>query len=104
MYKLIFFVPINSATDVKDAIFSTGAGSLGNYSHCSFESKGVGQFKPLAGSSPSIGSIDEIERVDELKIEILCSENNIKEAIQSLKISHPYEEVAYEVYKVLQEF
>ena len=104
MYKLIFFVPINSATVVKDAIFSTGAGSLGNYSHCSFESKGVGQFKPLAGSSPSIGSIDEIERVDELKIEILCSENNIKEAIQSLKISHPYEEVAYEVYKVLQEF
>ena len=100
MFKLIFFVPKLNAESVKSSIFKTGAGKLGNYSHCSFEMSGTGQFKPLQGSNPTIGQVDKIEKVDELRIEILCSPDNIDQAIAALKSSHPYEEPAYEVYKL----
>ncbi|MDA8793302.1 NGG1p interacting factor NIF3 [Bacteriovoracaceae bacterium] len=102
MLKLVFFVPIDSAEKVKEAVFSVGAGRLGNYSQCSFEVKGVGQFKPISGAKPAIGTLNQIERVDELRVEILCSSENILKSIEKLKISHPYEEVAYEVYKIEQ--
>ena len=100
MFKLVFFVPLDDAEKVKSAIFKTGAGSIGNYSHCSFETQGVGQFKPLSGSNPAIGKQDHLERVTELRVEILCTQNQIQLAVDALKISHPYEEPAYEVYKL----
>lgn len=100
LYKLIFYVPIADAERVKNSIFSTGAGSIGHYSHCSWETDGLGQFKPLAGSSPNIGSQDKLEKVSELRVEILCASTNIKEAISNLKNSHPYEEPAFEVLSI----
>lgn len=100
MFKLVFFVPLNDAEKVKEAIFNTGAGSLGNYSHCSFEVKGTGQFKPLSGSHPTIGKLNETHRVEELRVEILCEKKDLKEAINALKKSHPYEEPAFEVYEL----
>lgn len=102
MYKLVFYVPIDEAEKVKAAVFQTGAGSIGNYSHCSWETKGVGQFRPLNGSSPAIGQIDSLERVDELRVEILCSEESLRSAIAAMKSAHSYEEVAYEVYKLFK--
>ncbi len=103
MYKLIFFVPIQSAEEVKNAIFNSGGGRLGNYSHCSFETSGVGQFLPNKMANPAIGEIGEIERVDELKVEILCEDIEVvKSSIQALKDSHPYEEPAYEVLTLLK--
>ena len=105
MYKLVFYVPVRDADSVKNSIFLTGAGQIGNYSNCSWETEGIGQFKPLSGSNPSIGSQNELERVAELRVEILCEVHNIKSAIKALKSSHPYEEPAYEVLAVLnQEF
>jgi hypothetical protein len=101
MYKLNFYVPKKYSSIVKDAIFQTGAGSIGNYSHCSFETLGTGQFKPLPGANPTLGELGAIEVVEELKVEILCEEKNIKEAIKAMKMVHPYEEVAYEVLSVL---
>lgn len=103
MYKLIFYVPLDNAEEVKEEIFKTGAGSIGNYSHCSFETMGTGQFKPLSGANPSIGTIEKLEKIKELKVEILCEQKNIKEAILAMKASHPYEEVAYEVVSVLND-
>lgn len=100
MYKLVVFIPEDAKEDVKHAIFSTGAGHLGNYSDCSFETKGIGQFRPLKGSNPTIGTHQQVELVHEVKVEILCSEDNIKQAINAMIKAHPYEEVAYEVYKV----
>lgn len=100
MFKLVFFVPINEKEIVKNAIFSTGAGSLGNYSHCSFETIGKGQFIPLDGSNPAIGEHNEVEIVEEARIEILCSKENLKSAITAMIDAHPYEEVAYEVYEL----
>ena len=101
MYKLIFYVPKNSCEKVKEAIFKTGAGSIGNYSHCSWETLGVGQFLPLEGANPTRGKIGQCEKVAELRVEILCEDENIKEAVKALKSVHPYEEPAYEVISVL---
>lgn len=100
MYKLIFYVPKQQAEPVKTAIFATGAGQIGHYSHCSWETEGVGQFKPLTGANPSLGEVGELEKVSELRVEILCLEANIRAAISAMKQSHPYEEVAYEVVSI----
>ncbi len=100
MYKLIFFVPKDDAERVKKAVFKTGAGKLGNYDNCSFETTGVGQFRPVEGSNPSIGELNKLEKVIELKVEILVSPENISNSIKELKNSHPYEEPAYEVIKL----
>lgn len=103
MYKLNFFVPLKDKERVKKALFAVGAGRYENYECCSFETLGIGQFKPLQGANPHIGEIDNIERVEEYKVEMICSNNLIKEAIKVLKETHPYEEVAYEVFK-MEEF
>lgn len=99
-FKLIFYVPENACERVKEAIFETGAGSIGNYSHCSFQVKGQGQFRPLESSNPSIGQINKIEKVSEYRVEILCLKEQLDDAISALKGSHPYEEVAYEVVSI----
>ena len=101
MFKLIFYVPESAVEKVKSAVFATGAGTLGNYSSCSWQTMGVGQFKPLEGANPAIGSKNIVERVEEFRVEILCSESQIKPAITALKAAHPYEEVAFEVISVL---
>ena len=100
-YKLVFYVPIAHATAVKRAIFATGAGTIGEYKHCAFQAKGQGQFLPSEAANPAIGVPGQEETVEEYKVEILClDEENTKDAVRELKKAHPYEEVAYEVYKV----
>jgi hypothetical protein len=99
-YKLIFFVPIAAKEIVKEAVFTTGAGELGNYARCSFETQGIGQFLPLIGASPALGQPLTLTKVEEVKVEILCHENNIQAALDALKASHPYEEPAFEVVKL----
>jgi hypothetical protein len=100
-FKLVFYVPIDHAAAVKRAIFATGAGSIGNYKNCAFQTKGEGQFSPMDGANPTIGEVGKDEIVEEYKIETLCLNKRImKAAVRALKKAHPYEEVAYEVYRV----
>lgn len=100
-YKLCFFVPLSHATAVKKAVFATGAGTIGKYKHCAFQSKGQGQFLPSEDANPAIGEAGKEETVEEYKVEILCKdEENAREAVREMKKAHPYEEVAYDVYKV----
>lgn len=100
MYKICFFVPENDVEIVKTALFNAGAGRIGNYDACSWQSAGTGQFRPLENSNPTIGEQDKIETVAEYKVELVCDEEYIKEAIQALKDNHPYEEPAYDVIKL----
>lgn len=100
MYKLNFFVPTTHKEEVKRALFAIGVGRYDNYECCSFESLGVGQFRPIDNANPHIGSIGEIERVEEYKVEMICSKELIHQAIEVLKTVHPYEEPAYEVLKM----
>ncbi|NYS59468.1 NGG1p interacting factor NIF3 [Vreelandella salicampi] len=98
MYKLAFFVPTEDAERVKEAVFTTGAGRIGDYEACCFQTPGTGQFRPLAGANPHIGQIDELETAEELKVELVCQDALIHAAITALKAAHPYEEPAYEAW------
>ncbi|KAM9985739.1 hypothetical protein ACTFIZ_012387 [Dictyostelium cf. discoideum] len=100
MFKIIFFCPLEHTEKVKNALFKIGAGKIGNYQESCFVTKVVGQFRPIIGAKPSIGQIDKLEYVDEYKVEMVCEDELINIAIKSLKESHPYEEPAYEVYKI----
>ncbi len=97
-YKLIVFVPEANADTVRKAMGDAGAGVIGNYSHCSFSSKGIGRFLPEYGANPAIGKVGTLEEVAEERIEVICEENKLQEVIAAMKAVHPYEEVAYDVY------
>ena len=100
LLKLVFFVPESHKETVKQAIFAAGAGRYDGYDCCSWESQGRGQFRPLEGSDPYIGTQGEIERVDEFRVETVCPESRIKTILQALLSAHPYETPAYEVWSV----
>jgi structural hemagglutinin/hemolysin toxin protein RtxA len=102
MYHIAFYVPLEEAEKVKEKMFQAGAGKLGNYDKCSFESKGIGQFRPLPGSSPFIGSEGQVEQVEELKVEMICKKECLGEVIKALKESHPYETPAYYVIETVR--
>ena len=101
MYKLSFYVPEIALNEVKSALFDVGVGRIGNYDCCCWQVKGEGQFRPLGGSQPYIGSHNEIEMVDEYKVEMICEDHIIEQAVSTLKQAHPYEEPAYETYRIL---
>ncbi|WP_416149336.1 Nif3-like dinuclear metal center hexameric protein [Salipaludibacillus sp. HK11] len=96
--KLVVFVPENNAKEVREAIGASGAGHIGNYSHCSFTSYGMGAFKPGEGTDPFIGNQGEMEFVDEVKIESVFHASIEKQVIRAMEKAHPYEEVAYDLY------
>ena len=100
MYQLSFYVPEKDAEKVKQAIFATGCGHIGNYDQCCWQTPGTGQFRPLAGSNPAIGQQGQVETVAELKVEMVCADEHIQAAVTAMKQAHPYEEVAYAVVKL----
>jgi hypothetical protein len=100
MYKLCFFVPPKYVEEVKLSLFNKGAGKFKNYDFCSWQTLGQGQFRPLDKSNPFIGNKDEIETIAEYKVEMICPDKLINEIIAELIRVHPYEEPAYEFYKI----
>ncbi|MBE0446417.1 YqfO family protein [Psychrobacter sp. FME5] len=101
MYKLTVFIPEEALEQVKSALFAAGAGTIGRYEQCCWQVKGTGQFMPLAGSNPHIGSHDKVERVDEWRVEMVVAEAAIHKVIAALKQAHPYETPAYDIIEVL---
>lgn len=100
MYKFIFFVPDSHVESVKEAIFNAGGGTIGAYSHCAWQVLGAGQFKPLAGSHPYSGVIDELTIVPEWRVELIVTVELIQAAVDAMKKAHPYEVPAYDVIKL----
>ncbi|MFB9887091.1 Nif3-like dinuclear metal center hexameric protein [Balneatrix alpica] len=98
MYKLAFFVPESHLEVVKQALFACGAGRIGEYDCCCWQVKGIGQFRPLAGSQPYLGQQGQIEQLEEWKVELVVEDALVANAVTALKAAHPYEEVAYEVW------
>ena len=99
MYKVIVFVPREHKEEVKNAMFAAGGGALGKYTHCAFETEGKGQFKPGPGSNPFLGEKDEVTIVQEVRVEMLVVCEKITSVLRAMKKSHPYEEVAYDVFR-----
>ncbi|MGP4080388.1 Nif3-like dinuclear metal center hexameric protein [Pseudalkalibacillus sp. R45] len=95
--KLVVFVPETNLDNVRDALGKAGAGFIGNYSHCTFNTPGKGTFLPQEGTNPHIGEQGKMEFVDEVKIETLYPASIEKEVLAALRKSHPYEEVAYDL-------
>lgn len=102
VYKLIIFAPAAEKEKIKNAMFELGAGQLGDYDSCCFETPGNGQFRPLKNSDPFIGERGKVEIVQEVKIEMICPQSLIKDAIQELRRVHPYEEPAFDIIKLEQ--
>ena len=101
--KIVTFVPNENADDVREALGKAGAGVLGEYSFCSFSSAGIGRFKPSEKANPHIGEKGEINAVMEHRVEVTCERSDAKKVISALKKAHPYEEVAFDIYQLIEE-
>ncbi len=101
MIQLSFFVPPSHLESVKQALFDAGAGRVGDYECCAWQTLGQGQFRPLQGSDPYIGKTGELARVDEYKVELVCEDTVFTQVVAALKAAHPYEEPAYSAYRSL---
>ncbi len=99
-HKIEVYVPASHAGDVKQAMFDAGAGKLGNYDRCCFQTRGTGQFRPLEGAEPFIGSTGEEETVGEWKLEMICAEDKLRAVIQAMRSVHPYETPAFQYWCV----
>jgi len=95
--KLITFSPVDNAEEVKKALFAAGAGQLGNYSECSFNTEGIGTFKPEDGANPHVGEIGKRHEEKEIKIEVIFPGYMEQKIIRAMNDAHLYEEVAYDI-------
>lgn len=96
--KLAVYVPVENVEEVRKALANAGAGHIGTYSDCAFMSEGRGMFRPLEGSNPHIGSINEVEKVREVKLEVIMGKANMQRVLSALLKAHPYEVPAYDVW------
>jgi dinuclear metal center YbgI/SA1388 family protein len=95
--KLITFAPLDNAEDLRKALFAAGAGQLGKYSECSFNTEGTGTFKPEEGADPFVGEIGKRHEEKEMKIEVIFPGYLEQKIIRAMIEAHPYEEVAYDI-------
>jgi hypothetical protein len=96
--KFIFYVPKSHLDQVKEAVFKAGAGSYGNYANCCWQTLGLAEFTPLAGSEPYIGRTGLASQVEEYRVETICQEDQIQAVIAALKASHPYQWPVYDAW------
>ncbi|WP_400074100.1 Nif3-like dinuclear metal center hexameric protein [Zobellia russellii] len=95
--KLTTYVPIKDANTLRDALFSAGAGNIGNYSNCSFSTNGQGSYKAGEQANPTLGEIGKTHYEEETQLSVTFSKVNQAKIMKALFTTHPYEEVAYEV-------
>jgi dinuclear metal center YbgI/SA1388 family protein len=98
LYKLVVYVPKDHQEAIRSAMFSAGAGWIGNYSHCSFNVEGTGTFLPREGTNPYIGKPGKLESVSEVRVETVVPQSAQKAVVSAMLKAHPYEEVAYDLY------
>ena len=99
--KIVVFVPETHEDVVRSAMGTAGAGKIGNYTSCSFSTKGVGRFKPEQGANPYIGEIGKFEEVVEERIEVNCPKELLNDVVKAVREVHPYDEIAFDVYPLL---
>lgn len=95
--KLVVFVPREHATSLLDALADVGAGSIGNYERCAYQTEGLGTFRPVGGAQPAIGRVGQIETVHETRLELVLSRDRRDAVVAALRAAHPYEEPAFDV-------
>ena len=100
-HKLVWFVPREALESTRDAVFRAGAGRIGDYERCSWYTAGTGTFLARKGATPSVGEVGREERVAELRVETVVPADVLSEVVQALRDAHPYEEVAFEIYPLI---
>ncbi len=100
LHKIVTFVPTQDVERVRNALASAGAGHIGAYDLCSFGVIGTGTFRGESGTNPTIGKAGEFTSVEEMRLEMVCSEDVVALAIETLRAFHPYEEPAIDVFKI----
>jgi dinuclear metal center YbgI/SA1388 family protein len=101
LLKLVTYVPTARQEEIKDALFAAGAGHIGNYSECSFSLEGTGSYKGNEASKPTMGEKGKRHYEKEAKVEVILRMHQKGAVLNALMQSHPYEEVAYEIYPTL---
>lgn len=96
--KLVVFCPLAQASQLRDALFAAGAGHIGNYSECSFNTAGTGTFKGGDGANPYVGEIGQQHQEEEVRIETIFKTQDERKVLLAMLENHPYEEVAYDIY------
>ncbi|WP_409228571.1 Nif3-like dinuclear metal center hexameric protein [Gudongella sp. SC589] len=101
LVKVAVYVPKTHEKNILDALSASGAGHMGEYSDCSFSVDGTGRFRPLEGSNPYLGITDVLESVTESRIETIVNREYLQNTLDLIQKEHPYEEVALDVYPLL---
>lgn len=95
LLKLTTFIPKEQTEKVIEAMHAAGAGQIGNYKNCSFRISGEGTYLPAEGANPYLGTKGKLERVEEIRVEVILPIHSKSAVLQALITTHPYEEVAY---------
>ena len=103
LVKIVIHVPVSHADLVRGTLGEYGAGHIGKYDHCSFSQIGTGRFRPGEGATPHIGSIGEIESVEEERVETVCPKRIARTVIERIRDVHPYEEMPCDIYPLLSD-
>ena len=103
MVKLGFYVPESHLEAVKAACFAAGAGRIGDYDHCCWQTPGQGQFRPRPGARPFIGEENRLEQVAEYRVEMVCERALARDVVQAMIAAHPYEEPAWDLVELIVE-
>lgn len=98
--KIVTYCPSNDAEKVRQSMFDAGAGNIGNYNECSYNLEGLGTFRGGENTTPSVGKVGELHQEKETRIETIVPSYLVNKVIVGLKESHPYEEVAYDVFEL----
>ena len=104
LQKLVTYSPVAHSDTIRNALFEAGAGEIGNYSECSFSTKGTGSFMPNAKAQPFIGEKGKRHYETEDRIEVVLPEWKQQTVLNALRASHPYEEVAFEIFTIENQY
>src|SRR5690625_1276845 len=103
MYKLVVYVPESHLEAVKSALFSAGAGRMGDYDSSAWQVLGQGQFRPLEGSQPYLGQQGKVENVTEERVELVYVDECIIDVLSALRLAHPYGVPVYVVCRLMDQ-
>lgn len=101
--KIVVMVPRDCADDLRALMCASGAGMIGNYTDCSVSTKVIGTFKPNIKANPTIGKKEKLEKVKEIKLEIICNVEKVKEVLKIIKKNHPYETPGIDIIPLMDE-
>ena len=101
--KIFVTIPVENVSNVRDAVCKEGAGVIGEYTFCTSSTKSIGTFIPSENANPHIGEKNKLEFVEEEKLEFVCDVENVKNVIQELRKTHPYEEPAIDIIPLIDE-